>query len=68
MNLLPFSMVMEALVYADLLPSGTTRPGATYPRDMFFDKSHIPYINNHLAIKDGWQVPRWWTRCYVTNP
>jgi hypothetical protein len=61
-------MVLEALVHADLLPAEATRPGATYPRDMFFDWSTNPQIHNNLAIKDGWEVPRWWTRCYVATP
>src|SRR5262249_12697876 len=58
-------LVVEALVYAGLLPAETTRPGATYPRDRSFDQSYNLSIATHLNIKDSWEVPRWWPRCYV---
>lgn len=60
-------LVLEALVHAGALPCDTTRPGATYPRDMFFDWSWNLHIHRHLSLKDGWEAPRWWTRCYVAT-
>ena len=56
-------IVLEAMVYAGLLDPETTRPTATYPRDMFFDRSHIPYIDRHLGLACEWHVPALWTRC-----
>lgn len=58
-------LVMEALVYSGLQPAATTRPAATYPRDMFFDSSMNPYINKHLRLERDWQAPRWWTCGYL---
>ena len=52
--------VLEGLVYAGLLDAKTTRPSATYPRDMFFDHSMNPYINRHLKLQCSWQVPALW--------
>lgn len=56
-------IVVEAMVYAGLLDAETARPTATYPRDMFFDRSHIPYIDRHLGLACGWHVPALWTWC-----
>src|SRR5262245_35145692 len=41
-------LVMEALVYAGLTDAETARPAATYPRDIFLEKSLNPYLNRHL--------------------
>jgi hypothetical protein len=55
--------ILEALVYAGLLPKETTRPSATFPIDMFYDASTIPYINKHLNLYNaGWEKPVLWTR------
>jgi hypothetical protein len=56
-------IVLEALVYAGLLDPETTRPTATYPRDMFFDHSNIPHIDRHLGLACDWHVPAFWTWC-----
>jgi hypothetical protein len=50
--------VLEALVAAGLLDAETTRPSATFPRDLFFDSSINPYINKHLKLQCDWEVPR----------
>lgn len=55
--------VLEALVYAGLLDEETTRPSATYPRDMFFDDSPNLYIRKHPPLACGWEVPALWTPC-----
>src|SRR5262249_55942557 len=36
-------LVVEACVAAGLMDAETARPGATYPRDLFFDHSTNPY-------------------------
>jgi hypothetical protein len=56
-------IVFEALVYAGLLDAETTRPTATYPRDIFFDRSPIPHIDRHLGLACGWYAPAFWTGC-----
>jgi hypothetical protein len=53
-------LVCEAAVYAGLLDAKTTRPSATYPRDIFFGASLNPYINRHLKMV-GWEPPSRWT-------
>jgi hypothetical protein len=52
--------VLEGLVMAGLLDAETTRPSATYPRDMFFDESVNPYIDDHLPLVCGWHIPSLW--------
>jgi hypothetical protein len=49
--------VLEALVYAGLLPAETTRPAATYPRDLFFDSSPNLYIHKHPPLAARWEPP-----------
>jgi len=53
--------VMEALVAAELLNRDTARPGATYPRDMFYDKSINIYLNRHFTLSPDWHKPQLWT-------
>jgi hypothetical protein len=54
-------LVTEACVYAGLLDAKTTRPSATYPRDLYLDRSLNPYINKHLKLAPCWDVPARWT-------
>lgn len=60
-------IVLEALVHAGLLDCETTRPTATYPRDIFFDRSNVPHIDRHLGLLCGWHVPAFWTPCPCTG-
>jgi hypothetical protein len=53
--------VVEALVYADLLDEETSRPAATYPRDLFFDSSPNRYLNRHFKLAPAWIPPQLWT-------
>jgi hypothetical protein len=53
--------VLEALVYAGAIDARTARPAATYPRDLFFDRSLNPYINRHPPLAWGWDPPALWT-------
>ena len=53
--------VLEACVWAGLLDPATTRPAATYPRDMFLDRSPNLYLNKHLKLTPDWELPQLWT-------
>ncbi|MDB5312680.1 MAG: hypothetical protein JWO38_6882 [Gemmataceae bacterium] len=60
-------LVCEAFVYAGLMDPATTRPSATYPRDLFFGASKNPYLNRHLGAMNGpWDPPARWTSCPIT--
>ncbi len=50
-------LVLESCVAAGLLDPERTRPTATYPRDIFFGQSPIPFVNDRLDINDGWLPP-----------
>ncbi|WP_439620777.1 hypothetical protein [Gemmata sp.] len=54
-------LVCEACVYAGLMNPCTTRPSATYPRDLFMDHSPNPYLNRHLKLAPCWDPPARWT-------
>lgn len=54
-------LVTEACVYAGLLDAETTRPSATYPRDLYLDRSINFYINKHLKLAPCWDPPARWT-------
>lgn len=58
-------ILLEALVYAGLLDAETVRPSATYPRELFFDRSPIPHIRRHPPLACDYEVPALWTRCPV---
>ena len=53
-------LLMEACLAAGLLDPRSTRPAATYPRDVFFDRSLNPYLNKHLDMSCGWHPPQRW--------
>lgn len=53
-------LVLEACVAAGLVNAQTVRPGATYPHDLFFDRSHNRYINQHLPLIHDWEPPARW--------
>ena len=53
--------VLEALVYAGVIDAETTRPAATFPRDLFFDRSLNPYVHRHPPLAAGWDEPALWT-------
>jgi hypothetical protein len=54
-------LVVEACVYAGLLDGCTSRPNATYPRDIFRDQSLNPFLNAHLKLAPAWDPPARWT-------
>jgi hypothetical protein len=55
---------MESCVHVGLLAKETTRPSATYPEDMFFDRSNNIFLNRYFTLADGWHPPARW----VGNP
>jgi hypothetical protein len=60
-------LALEALVAAGLLDPARTRPSATYPRDLFMDRSPNPFINRNLNLGDCWYPPALWTGCPADN-
>ncbi len=50
-------LVVESMVAAGLIDAKTARPSATYPRDLFFDRSINPYINKTLKLAPDWDPP-----------
>lgn len=56
-------LVVESCVYAGLLDPRTTRPSATYPRDLFMNYSLNPYLKKHLHLAPCWDPPARWTSC-----
>jgi hypothetical protein len=61
-------LVMESCVAAGILDPTSTRPSATYPRDLFFGNSSNLYLHKHLHLEDGWAPPARWTDCPVSTP
>ena len=59
-------LVAEACVYAGIMDAATTRPSATYPRDLFFGDSKNPYLHRHIGAMNGpWEPPARWTCCPI---
>jgi hypothetical protein len=61
-------LVMEACVAAGLVDAATARPVATYPRDLFFDRSPNPYLDRTLRLWECWEPPARWTSCPCPGP
>lgn len=55
--------VIEALAHAGAVDPATARPGAVLPRDLFFDTSANPYLNQHPPLGCGWEAPAMWDAC-----
>jgi hypothetical protein len=53
--------ILESLVYAGVLDPAPVRPRATYPQDLFYDRSRNPYIDRHPPLAGGWGAPQLWT-------
>lgn len=54
-------LVTEACVAGGLLDPATTRPAATYPSDLFFNRSRNPYLARHFSLAPDWDPPARWT-------
>jgi hypothetical protein len=51
----------ESIVYAGLIAPEDARPSATYPRELFFEDSRIPFLNRHFKLgRAGWNPPARW--------
>ncbi|MCS7270116.1 MAG: hypothetical protein NZ703_03430 [Gemmataceae bacterium] len=53
--------VIEALVYAGVRDGRTARPAATYPQDLFYDRSWNRYLDRHPPLGPDWNPPALWT-------
>jgi hypothetical protein len=60
-------LVMEACVAAGLLDPETTRPSATYPRDLFFDQSDNLFLDRHFTLAPCWEPPARWLSSACSN-
>jgi hypothetical protein len=59
-------LVCEACVYSGIMDCATTRPSATYPRDLFFGDSINLYLHKHLPeMNCSWDAPARWTACPI---
>jgi hypothetical protein len=58
-------LVTETLAAVGLIDPLTARPAATYPRDLFFDRSYNLYLRYHFTLADGWEPPARWVNCPV---
>jgi hypothetical protein len=56
-------LAMESCVAAGLLDARHARPAATYPRDIFFDRSYNLWLELHFSLECGWYPPALWTEC-----
>jgi hypothetical protein len=56
-------LAMEALIACGALDPEGQRPAATYPRDIFMDRSPNLFINRNLHFKECWDPPARWTCC-----
>ncbi len=61
-------LVVEAAVAAGLIDARTARPAATYPRDLFFDRSLNFYLRRHFNLADGWEPPARWVSGVPSSP
>ena len=51
---------LEALIYAGVIDPSTARPAATYPQDLFYDRSRNLYLDKNPPLAGGWSQPRLW--------
>lgn len=56
-------LVTESLIYMGIFEAERCRPCATYPCDLFFDDSRIPFLKKHFKLAPCWDPPRRWRPC-----
>lgn len=56
-------LVTTALVAGGMVCPEDARPAATYPSDLFFDRSACPFVNQHLHLSCDWDPPARWLNC-----
>jgi len=52
-------LVTEALIYAGEVNADDARPCATYPCDLFFNESKVPFLNERFKL-NSWRAPQRW--------
>jgi hypothetical protein len=60
-------VVLEACVAAGLLAPETTRPSATFPRELFFDRSANPFLDKNFKLAPCWEPPARWLSSPCSN-
>jgi hypothetical protein len=60
-------LVLEACVAGGLLDPATTRPSATYPRDLFYDRSPNLFLRRHFSLAPCWEPPARWLSSACSN-
>ena len=58
-------LVTESCCAAGLLDPKKTRPAATYPHDLFYDRSYNLFNALNLKLYPCWDPPARWTSCPV---
>jgi hypothetical protein len=58
-------LVTESCVAAGLLDPARTRPAATYPHDLFYDRSYNLFNALNLKLYPCWDPPARWISCPV---
>ncbi len=53
--------VLESLTKAGVLDGKNVRPSATYPQDMFWDRSYNRFLNHHFHLSPEWRPPQYLT-------
>jgi hypothetical protein len=56
-------LVTEACIAAGLIDPAHARPSATYPADLFFEKSLNPFLRRNFDLAPCWFPPARWTAC-----
>jgi hypothetical protein len=53
-------LVTTACCAANLIDATLARPSATYPHDLFYDRSFNLYLNTHFSLACSWEPPARW--------
>jgi hypothetical protein len=61
-------LVTEAMVAAGLIDAHTARPAATYPHELFYDRSYNFYLNRHFTLAADWEPPARWVSSPAPQP
>jgi len=56
-------LVSEACVYAGLIDAADARPSATYPHDLFVERSPNLFLRRRFHLDCDWFPPARWTSC-----
>ncbi len=56
-------LVTESCVAAGLIDAANARPSATYPHDLFVEKSLNLFLRHHFDLSPCWYPPARWVSC-----